>query len=151
MGTVPQWLESEVASHGFMSRGMDLLKGAISNDASERKVDLGKGQTMSFWMRPLVLNDRLRAKQMIPNKDKDDVILQALALVVLKATDENGQRLFDNGDYVDLKKMPESVLLQIMEEVYKNDFEEEMIDTEAGETMDDKSKNSTRSSRKSTD
>ena len=134
-----------------MSRGLELLRKALSNDSTRRKVDLGAGDYMEFWMRPLVLKDRIRAKAMMPTKDKEDLALQGLALVILKATDEDGRRLFDNGDYLELKdRLPESVLLAFVDETFKNAFEEEMSETEAGETPEQKAKKSTTTSRKTT-
>ena len=75
------------------------LKKAANLVPIKRIVTLTDGTEFEFWATPLTMAERERAQK----GTGDDVNAFALQLFVQKATDENGQRLFQMGHIAELK------------------------------------------------
>ena len=81
-------------------RAIDRLKNAANLVPSRKDVELSDGSTFTFWSRPLTMAERDRAQR---NAKSDDANAFALQLLVDKALDENGQKMFIPADMVELK------------------------------------------------
>ena len=81
-------------------RAIDKLRKAANLKSSRRLVVLDNGEEFEFWSTPLTMAQREKA-----NKDakSDDINQFALQLLLSKATDESGSRLFSPGDLAVLK------------------------------------------------
>jgi hypothetical protein len=79
---------------------LDRLKKAANLVPSRKDVELSDGTTFTFWSRPLTMAERERAQR---NAKSDDANAFALQLLVDKALDENGQRLFASAHVAELK------------------------------------------------
>ena len=78
---------------------LDRLKKAANLAPVKKVVTLSNGDKFEFWRTPLTMAERERAQK----GTGDDVNAFALQLFVQKATDENGQRLFQMGHIAELK------------------------------------------------
>ena len=76
------------------------LKKAANFTPTKRVVTLSDGSVFEMWVSPLSMAERERAQKM-PNGD--DANGFALNLLVTKAVDEAGQRLFQAGQIDELK------------------------------------------------
>ena len=100
-------------------RAIDLLTSSVDMSMREKAVELPNGKMFCFRMRPLTLGERSKAqKQQAPG---DDASAFALTLLVNKAYDENGTRMFGPGDLAQLKhdipaSLAEKILLRILED-----------------------------------
>lgn len=104
-------------------RALDQLKAAVSMKAQRKTVELPNGTEFEFWMTPLTLAERGRAQKQAKSDDATDFALQ---LLVSKATDENGVKLFNPGDIADLRNaLPASLVEQVMLRLIGNEEEEE--------------------------
>ena len=93
-------------------RAIDKLRKAANLKSSKRVVVLDNGEEFEFYSTPLTMAQRERA-----NKDakSDDINQFALQLLLTKATDESGSRLFSPGDLAVLKnEVRDSDLQQLM-------------------------------------
>ena len=88
-----------------------------------KAAELPDGSEFEFWMTPLTLAERSRAQKQAKSDDATDFALQ---LLVAKATDENGGRLFNVGDLADLRNvLPASVVEALMLQLLTNEEQEE--------------------------
>jgi hypothetical protein len=71
------------------------LKKAANLTPVKRAVTLGDGTSFEMWAAPLTMAERERAQKMPGGDDANGF---ALNLLIMKATDETGQRLFAAGD-----------------------------------------------------
>ena len=81
-------------------RAIDRLKNAANLVPARRDVELHDGSIFTFWSRPLTMAERDKAQRTAKG---DDANAFALQLLVDKALDEGGQRLFMAGDIAELK------------------------------------------------
>ena len=81
------------------NRALDRLKKAANLQPVKKVVTLSDGSEFEFYCTPLTMAERERAQK----GTGDDVNAFALQLFVQKATDENGQRLFQMGHIAELK------------------------------------------------
>ncbi len=91
---------------------LDKLKKAANLTPIKKEVTLSNGEDFEFWCTPLTMAERERAQKII--KDKEDMNAFALTLFVQKATDENGQRLFQIGQMAELKNEVRDSDLQLL-------------------------------------
>ena len=83
-----------------MGSALDRLKKSVSMSATRRAVELPDGTEFEFFMTPLTLAERSRAQKQAKSDDATDFALQ---LLVAKATDENGMKMFSAGEVAELR------------------------------------------------
>jgi hypothetical protein len=106
-----------------MSAGLDQLKKAANLKPLRKTVTLGDGSEFVFYSSPLTMAQRERANR---DSKSDDINVFALHLLVNKAQDENGGRLFGPGDIAALKnEVRDEDLQALMVAVLQNPDDEE--------------------------
>jgi hypothetical protein len=104
-------------------RALDRLKKAANLVPVKKAVTLHDGSIFEFWRTPLTMAERERAQK----GTNDDVNAFALQLLVQKAMDESGQRLFAAGEIAELKNDVRDADLQaLMLAVISEDVTEEV-------------------------
>ena len=102
-------------------RAIDKLKKAANLKPSKKEVELNNGDAFEFWSTPLTMAQRERANR---DAKSDDVNQFALQLLLTKAQDENGGRLFSPGDLAALKnEVRDDDLQKLMLAVIQNEEE----------------------------
>lgn len=81
-------------------RFIDKLKKAANLVPTKRVVVLSNGEEVEFYCKPLTMNERERAQK---EAKSDDAGAFALQLLINKATNAHGSRLFTPGDISELK------------------------------------------------
>ena len=105
-------------------RAIDRLKKAASLEPSKKEVEVSDGSLFEMWVTPLTMAERERAQK---RAKSDDANAFALQLLLSKAQDENGRKLFNAGEIDVLKnEVKDSDLQKLMLAVITE--EEEMID-----------------------
>jgi len=100
------------------------LKKAANFTPSKRTVKLSDGSEFDMWVSPLSMVERERAQKMPGGDDANGF---ALNLLIMKATDETGQRLFAAGDAAELKnEVADADLQQLMLAIITNPEEVEV-------------------------
>lgn len=100
---------------------LDRLKAAANLEPVKKVVILSNGEEFEFWRTPLTMAERERAQK----PAGEDLNAFALQLLVQKATDENGKRLFQSGQIAELKnEVRDSDLQSLMLAVISEDSEE---------------------------
>jgi len=97
---------------------LDRLRKAANLEPTKRVVDLSDGSTFEMWVTPLTMAERERAQKQAKS---DDATQFALQLLISKACDESGQKLFKVGEIDILKnevkdKDLQSLMLAILTE-----------------------------------
>lgn len=109
-----------------MGSALDRLKKSVSMASTRRAVELPDGSEFEFFMTPLTLAERARAQKQAKSDDATDFALQ---LLVAKAVDENGQKLFSAGEVAELRnELPASVVEDLMLQLLAEPEVEEEID-----------------------
>lgn len=104
-------------------RALDRLKAAVSMKAQRKSVELPDGTEFEYWMTPLTLAERGRAQKQAKSDDATDFALQ---LLVNKATDENGSKMFAPGDVSELRnELPSSLVEALMLQLLSSEDEDE--------------------------
>lgn len=106
-------------------RALDRLKQAANMKPICRSVTLTDGSLFEFYSTPLTFAEREKAQK---TAGSEDVTQFALQLLILKATDENGQRMFAPGEIAELKRDVRDADLQACMLALLTDAEEEEID-----------------------
>jgi len=102
---------------------LDRLKKAANLTPVKKTITLSDGSEFEFYRTPLTMAERERAQK----ATGDDMNAFALQLLVNKAMDENGQRLFAAGMIAELKNEVRDADLQaLMLAVISDDVEEEV-------------------------
>ena len=105
-------------------RAIDRLKKAANLEATKKEVTLSDGTVFEMWVAPLTMAERERAQKGAKSDDANEF---ALRLLMTKAQDENGQRLFALGEIDVLKnEVRDADLQKLMLAVISDD--EEPID-----------------------
>jgi hypothetical protein len=81
-------------------RAIDRLRKAANLEPVKKQVELSDGSTFEMWVAPLTMAERERAQKQAKS---DDANAFALQLLIAKALDENGTKLFSPGE-VDVLK-----------------------------------------------
>ena len=81
-------------------RAIDKLRKAANLEPIKKEVELSDGTVFEMYVTPLTMAERERAQR---NAKSDDANAFALQLLIAKATDENGQKLFSAGEIDVLK------------------------------------------------
>ena len=81
-------------------RAIDRLRKAANLEPIKKEVELSDGTIFEMWVTPLTMAERERAQR---NAKSDDANAFAIQLLVAKALDENGSKLFSAGEIDVLK------------------------------------------------
>ena len=81
-------------------RAVDRLKKAANLEPAKKQVELSDGSFFEMWITPLTMAERERAQAGAKSDDANEF---ALRLLMNKACDENGQKLFNIGEIDVLK------------------------------------------------
>lgn len=113
-------------------RFIDKLKKAANLVPKKRVVVLSNGEEVEFYSKPLTMNERERAQK---EAKSDDAGAFALQLLINKATNSGGVRLFTPGDISELKMhVRDEDLQKLMLAVLQEPEDEEQVDMKsAGE------------------
>jgi len=115
-----------------MGSALDRLKAAVSMKPQRRSIELPNGEEFEIWATPVTLAERTKAQKAAGS---DDAIAFALQLLVAKATDENGVKLFDQSALPELRNLLPATVVESLMLLLLQDTEAE----EEEETMDLKS------------
>lgn len=110
------------------TRAIDRLRKAANFEPSKREVKLSDGSVFEMYVTPLTMAERERAQKQAKS---DDVTAFALQLLIAKATDQNGNKLFAPGEIDILKNEVKDKDLQSLMLAILDDDEEEPIDPKA--------------------
>ena len=107
-------------------RAIDRLKNAANLVSARRDVELHDGSIFTFWSRPLTMAERDKAQRTAKG---DDANAFALQLLVDKALDESGQRMFLPADIAEMKhEVRDADLQSLMLAVLTSPEDEEPIE-----------------------
>ena len=106
---------------------LDRLRKAANLEPSKREVELSDGSLFEMWVAPLTMAERERAQKQAKS---DDATAFALQLLIDKACDENGNKLFKRGEIDVLKNEVKDKDLQSLMLAILTDSSEE-IDTKS--------------------
>lgn len=81
-------------------RAIDRLRKAANLEPTKKSVELSDGSTFEMWVTPLTMAERERAQKQAKS---DDANAFALQLLISKAQDESGAKLFAPGEIDVLK------------------------------------------------
>ena len=102
-------------------RAIDRLRKAANLQPTKKEVTLSDGSVFEMYVTPLTMAERERAQKQTNN----DANAFALQLLMQKALDENGNRLFRSGEVDVLKnEVKDSDLQKLMLAVINEDEEE---------------------------
>jgi len=108
-------------------RALERLRAAVSMAPQRKAVTLPDGSEFEWWMSPLTLAQRAKARKLAGSDDATAFALQLLAMV---AKDENGQPLFVPAELAELRnaipaKIVDEMLLCMLDAQKKDEDEEE--------------------------
>jgi hypothetical protein len=104
-------------------RALDRLKKAVNMTASKKVIPLPDGSEFEFYCTPLTLAERNRAKKL---SKSEDAVENAMQLLVAKAQDASGTKLFHQGDVPELRNhLPVQVVEALMLAIVGVDEDEE--------------------------
>jgi hypothetical protein len=102
-------------------RAIDRLRKAANLEPVKKTVDLSDGTTFELWVTPLTMAERERAQK---NAKSDDTGAFALQLLITKACDQSGQKLFAAGEIDVLKnEVKDADLQKLMLAIITDDAE----------------------------
>jgi len=104
---------------------LDRLRKAANLDPIKKEVTLSDGSLFVMYVTPLTMAERERAQRQVRSDDSNGFALQ---LLINKALDENGTKLFNAGEIDVLKNEVKDSDLQSLMLAVINAEEEEVID-----------------------
>jgi hypothetical protein len=104
-------------------RPIDRLRKAANLQPVKREVEISDGSVFEMWVTPMTMAERERAQKQAKS---DDAGAFALQLLLSKAQDENGKRLFSAGEIDVLKNEVKDRDLQSLMLAVLQDDEEPM-------------------------
>ena len=108
-------------------RAVDRLRKAANLEPIKKIVELSDGSKFEMWVAPLTMAERERAQKQAKS---DDATAFALQLLISKACDENGTKLFKIGEIDVLKnEVKDKDLQALMLAILTDDSEE--LDTKS--------------------
>jgi len=114
-----------------MASALDRLKKAANLTPTKRVVALSDGTEFEFYSAPLTMAERERAQKMPGGDDTNGF---ALNLLVTKAVDDAGKRLFAAGEIAELKnEVLDADLQQMMLAIITNPEDAEELDMKSTE------------------
>jgi hypothetical protein len=106
---------------------LDRLRKAANLEPAKKEVELSDGSIFEMWVTPLTMAERERAQRQAKS---DDATAFALQLLLAKACDENGQKLFNVGEVDILKnEVKDKDLQSLMLAILTDDSEQ--LDTKS--------------------
>ena len=106
-------------------RAIDRLRKAANLEPVKKLVELSDGSKFEMWVTPLTMAERERAQKQAKS---DDANAFALQLLITKALDESGAKLFSPGEVDVLKNEVKDKDLQSLMLAIITDDTEEPID-----------------------
>ena len=106
-------------------RAIDRLRKAANLEPTKKVVELSDGSTFEMWVSPLTMAERERAQK---NAKSDDVNAFALQLLIQKACDDTGAKLFAPGEVDVLKNEVKDKDLQALMLAIITDDDAEPLD-----------------------
>jgi hypothetical protein len=107
-------------------RAIDRLRKAANLEPSKKSVELSDGTTFEMWVSPLTMAERERAQKQAKS---DDANAFALQLLITKALDETGTKLFSAGEIDVLKnEVKDKDLQSLMLAILTDDADAEALD-----------------------
>ena len=107
-------------------RAIDRLRKAANLEPSKKTVELSDGTTFEMWVSPLTMAERERAQKQAKS---DDANAFALQLLITKALDETGTKLFSAGEIDVLKnEVKDKDLQSLMLAILTDDPDAEALD-----------------------
>jgi hypothetical protein len=107
-------------------RPIDKLKAAANLTPVKKVIVLSNGDEFEFYSTPMTAAERERSKK---DARSDDPTEFALQLLVRKAQDSNGRRMFNPGDIADLKNaVRDEDLTKLMVAVLGSDEDQDDYD-----------------------
>jgi hypothetical protein len=101
---------------------LERLRKAANLEPAKRQVELSDGSSFEMWVTPLTMAEREKAQRQAKS---DDATAFALQLLISKACDENGQKLFKPGEIDILKnEVKDKDLQTLMLAILTDDSEE---------------------------
>jgi hypothetical protein len=110
------------------TRAIDRLRKAANLEPSKREVELSDGSVFEMYASPLTMAERERAQKQAKS---DDASAFALQLLISKAKDESGKKLFSAGEIDVLKNEVKDKDLQSLMLAILDDGEDEPMDPKA--------------------
>ena len=108
-------------------RAIDRLRKAENLQATRKEVTLSDGTVFEMWVTPLTLAEKERAQRLAKSDDANEF---ALRLLLTKAQDETGEKLFQIGEIDVLKnEVRDSDLQKLMLSIIQE--QEEPLDTKS--------------------
>ena len=104
---------------------LDRLRKAANLEPVKKEVELSDGSIFEMYVTPLTMAERERAQRQAKS---DDANAFALQLLLSKAQDENGRKLFNAGEIDVLKNEVKDKDLQSLMLAVINSEEEDIID-----------------------
>jgi hypothetical protein len=107
-------------------RAIDRLRKAANLEPSKKTVELSDGTTFEMWVSPLTMAERERAQKQAKS---DDANAFALQLLITKALDDTGAKLFSAGEIDVLKnEVKDKDLQSLMLAILTDDADAEPLD-----------------------
>jgi hypothetical protein len=107
-------------------RAIDRLRKAANLEPAKKVVELSDGTKFEMWVSPLTMAERERAQRMAKS---DDAGAFALQLLITKAQDDSGKKLFSPGEIDVLKnEVKDKDLQSLMLAILSDDENAEEID-----------------------
>ena len=110
------------------TRAIDRLRKAANLEPSKREVELSDGTVFEMYVSPLTMAERERAQKQAKS---DDASAFALQLLISKAMDESGGKLFSIGEIDVLKNEVKDKDLQSLMLAILDDGNDEPMDPKA--------------------
>ncbi len=104
-------------------RAIDRLRKAANLEPTKKVVDLSDGSAFEMWVTPLTMAERERAQKQAKSEDATAFALQ---LLLQKACDESGAKLFSAGEIDVLKNEVKDKDLQALMLAILTDESEEL-------------------------
>ena len=109
-------------------RAIDRLRKAANLEPAKKTVELSDGSVFEMWVAPLTMAERERAQKQAKSDDANAFVLQ---LLIAKAMDENGTKLFSAGEIDILKNEVKDKDLQSLMLGILDDGDDEPMDPKA--------------------
>jgi NAD(P)H-nitrite reductase large subunit len=122
----PYFHHSPITMAAAQIRALDRLKKVANLTPVKKTVELSDGSQFEFYRTPLTMAERERAQKAC---NTDDANAFALQLLIQKAMDENGQRIFAAGEIAELKNEVRDADLQTLMLAAISEDNSEEVDT----------------------